>query len=910
MNKTSLILIDGSSYLYRAFHALPTFTNSKGIPTGAIYGITNMLKNLLHEYQPVYAAVVFDARGKTFRDELYPEYKANRQAMPEELVAQIPLAHEMVQALGFPLLMETGVEADDVIGTLAQQAQTAGLTTLIFTGDKDFAQLVNESITLVDTMKNTQLDVQGVIDKFGVLPTQMIDYLSLIGDSVDNVPGVPKVGPKTAVKWLQTYHSLAQVVENAGQIKGKVGENLRDALSYLPLSQQLVTIKCDVPLSYTPLQLTLKPQNLPKLRELYLQLEFKKYLLELPAWTETEPQASLFTDDNQSENNQTNQNREHYQTIFSLALLKQWLSRLEEAKIFAFDTETTSLNYLTAELVGVSFALTSGEAAYVPMAHDYLGVREQLSRTAVLTTLKPLLENPSLLKIGHNIKYDAHVLANYGIELQGIAFDTLLESYVLNSTTVSQDLDSLALKYLNIQTTSFHDLAGTGKKQLTFNQITIEEAAPYAAEDADITWQLHQRLWPQIQVNESFKTIFQTVEMPLIPILMRMERHGVLIDAAQLQQQSQEIEQQLKQLAQLAYDMAGEEFNLNSPKQLQTILFGKLALPILKKTPKKEPSTAVEVLEELALQYPLPKIILDYRSLSKLKSTYTDTLPRQINPQTGRIHTSYHQATTATGRLSSSQPNLQNIPIRSEQGRRIRQAFIAPKGYQILAADYSQIELRIMAHLSGDHSLLTAFQTGQDIHRHTAADIFALPFEQITHEQRRKAKAINFGLIYGMQAFGLAQQLGIERHEAQHYIDIYFARYPQVKNFMTKIREQAKIQGYVETLFGRRLYIPEIRSRNHQRRQYAERSAINAPMQGTAADLIKLAMIQVDHWIQNSGLDVKMLMQVHDELVFQVATDNLADAKSAVIEAMTSVAELKVPLLVEVGVGNNWDEAH
>jgi DNA polymerase-1 len=909
MNKTTLILIDGSSYLYRAFHALPTFTNSKGIPTGAIYGITNMLKNLLHEYQPVYAAVVFDARGKTFRDELYPEYKANRQAMPEELVAQIPLAHEMVQALGFPLLMETGVEADDVIGTLAQQAQTAGLTTLIFTGDKDFAQLVNESIILIDTMKNTQLDVQGVIDKFGVLPTQMIDYLSLIGDSVDNVPGIPKVGPKTAVKWLQTYHSLAQVVENAGQIKGKVGENLRDALSYLPLSQQLVTIKCDVPLSYTPLQLTLKPQNLPKLRELYLQLEFKKYLLELPAWTETEPQASLFTD-NQSENNQTNQNREHYQTIFSLALLKQWLSRLEEAKIFAFDTETTSLNYLTAELVGVSFALTSGEAAYVPMAHDYLGVREQLSRTAVLTTLKPLLENPSLLKIGHNIKYDAHVLANYGIELQGIAFDTLLESYVLNSTTVSQDLDSLALKYLNIQTTSFHDLAGTGKKQLTFNQITIEEAAPYAAEDADITWQLHQRLWPQIQVNESFKTIFQTVEMPLIPILMRMERHGVLIDAAQLQQQSQEIEQQLKQLAQLAYDMAGEEFNLNSPKQLQTILFDKLALPILKKTPKKEPSTAVEVLEELALQYPLPKIILDYRSLSKLKSTYTDTLPRQINPQTGRIHTSYHQATTATGRLSSSQPNLQNIPIRSEQGRRIRQAFIAPKGYQILAADYSQIELRIMAHLSGDHSLLTAFQTGQDIHRHTAADIFALPFEQITHEQRRKAKAINFGLIYGMQAFGLAQQLGIERHEAQHYIDIYFARYPQVKNFMTKIREQAKIQGYVETLFGRRLYIPEIRSRNHQRRQYAERSAINAPMQGTAADLIKLAMIQVDHWIQNSGLDVKMLMQVHDELVFQVATDNLADAKSAVIEAMTSVAELKVPLLVEVGVGNNWDEAH
>jgi len=909
MNQTTLILIDGSSYLYRAFHALPTFTNAKGQPTGAIYGMTNMLKNLLHEYQPTYAAVVFDARGKTFRSELYPDYKANRQAMPEDLVVQIPRVHEMVQALGFPLLIESGVEADDVIGTLALQAQAAGLTTLIFTGDKDFAQLVNEAITLVDTMKNTQLDVQGVIDKFGVSPVQFIDYLSLIGDAVDNVPGVPKVGPKTAVKWLQTYHTLAEIITNAGQIKGKVGENLRNTLPQLPLTQQLLTIKCDVPLSYTPSQLTLKSPNFAKLRELYQQLEFKKYLFELPKLiesTESAAQASLFNENQE----QTNQNRETYQTIFSLDILKQWLSRLEAAKIFAFDTETTGLDPLTAELVGVSFALNAGEAAYVPMAHDYLGAPKQLARTTVLAALKPLLENLNLLKIGHNLKYDAHLLANYDIQLQGIAFDTLLASYVLNSTTVSQDLTSLALKYLNIQTTTFHDIAGTGKKQLTFNQITLDKASPYAAEDADITWQLHQHLWPQIQANDALRSLYQTLEMPLIPILMRMERHGVLIDAAQLQQQSDEIEQQLKQLAELAYDMAGEEFNLNSPKQLQTILFDKLALPILKKTPKKEPSTAVEVLEELAQQYPLPQVILDYRSLSKLKSTYTDALPRQINPQTGRIHTSYHQAITATGRLSSSQPNLQNIPIRSEQGRRIRQAFIAPPGYQIVAADYSQIELRIMAHLSGDDSLLIAFQSGQDIHRHTAAEIFAVSLEQVTDEQRRKAKAINFGLIYGMQAFGLAQQLGIQRQEAQDYIDIYFARYPQVKTFMNKIREQAQQQGYVETLFGRRLYIPEIRSRNHQRRQYAERSAINAPMQGTAADLIKLAMIKIDQWIQHSGLDIKMLMQVHDELVFQIATHDVTHAKPAIIEAMTSIAELKIPLLVDIGVGNNWEEAH
>lgn len=899
----TLYLIDGSSYLYRAFHALPSLSNSQGLPTGALYGLTNMLKSLRSDYQPVYAAVVFDAKGKTFRNELFPQYKANRPPMPEDLVKQMALIPELVTALGFPLLMESGVEADDVIGTLAKQAETEGMPIIIFTGDKDFAQLVNASITLIDTMKNTRLDEQGVIDKFGIPPTLIVDYLGLIGDSVDNVPGVNKVGPKTAVKWLQTYGSLDHVIENAEQIKGKIGGNLREALPNLPLTRQLLTIKCDVPLSHSPQQLKLNQPDINLLRQLFTQLEFNKWLTELPP----SPAKAAAIEVNSGKKIIPGRN---YQILLTQAALADWLKRLSEAELFAFDTETTSLDYLQAEIVGVSFAVQAGEAAYVPLAHDYLGAPQQLSRDHVLTALKPLLENPKRLKVGHHLKYDAHVLANHKIHLQGIAFDTLLESYVLDSTATSHDMDSLALKYLNLTTTTFEDIAGKGKKQLTFNQIELEKSAPYASEDADVTWQLHQTFWPKLQAVPKLAQVFQALEMPLIPILMQMERNGVLIDAVKLHEQSQELTSFLHVIEQEAYQLAGTEFNLNSPKQLQTILFDQLGLPVLKKTPKKEPSTAVEVLEELAVNYPLPQLILEYRSLSKLKSTYTDTLPRQINPQTGRVHTSYHQAVTSTGRLSSSHPNLQNIPIRTPEGRRIRQAFIAPKGYRLLAADYSQIELRIMAHLSGDPGLLEAFQSEQDVHRHTAAEIFGIAIDSVTSEQRRKAKAINFGLIYGMQAFGLAKQLGIERREAQAYIELYFARYPKVKIYMEQTRELAKTQGYVETVLGRRLYIPEIESRHHQRQQYAERSAINAPMQGTAADLIKLAMLKVDHWIQTSGLEVKMLMQVHDELVFEVAETCVEEAREAIVEAMSHVAELKVPLLVDVGMGENWDEAH
>ncbi|MEN8219070.1 MAG: DNA polymerase I [Pseudomonadota bacterium] len=890
ITNNTLILIDGNSYLYRAFHAVPSFSNSQGMPTGAVYGMTNMLKSLLHDYQPTYTAIVFDAKGKTFRDELYPEYKANRPPMPDDLVAQISLTHEMVQALGFPLIMENGVEADDVIATLTKQAEAAGMHTLIFTGDKDFAQLVNDSVTLVDTLKNTRLDVQGVIDKFGVPPELILDYLNLMGDRVDNVPGVKKVGPKTAVKWLQTYGSLEAVVENAAQFKGKIGENLREALPLLPLTRQLLTLKCDVPLSHTPRQFKLNSPDVNKLRELYTELEFQKWLTEIPGGSFKKPKPK------------------QYYTILSQADFEGWLNRLNEAPLFAFDTETSSLDYLEAEIVGVSFAVPAGEAAYVPLAHDYLGVPQQLSRDKVLAALKPLLENPDKLKVGQNLKYDAHVLANHGINLQGIAFDTMLESYVLDSTATRHDLDSLALKYLKLQTIKFEDIAGKGKKQLPFNQIDIEQAAPYAAEDADVSLQLHQKLWLQLQSIPKLCQILTEMEMPLIPILMRMERNGVKIDAVQLQKQSAELGQSLQVIEQQAYELAETEFNLNSPKQLQGILFDKLGLPVLKKTPKKEPSTAVEVLEELALDYPLPKLILEYRSLSKLKSTYTDALIQQINPKTGRVHTSYQQAVTATGRLSSVNPNLQNIPIRTAQGRRIRQAFVAPKGYRFLAADYSQIELRIMAHLSQDEKLLAAFAAGEDIHKATAAEVFDVPLNDVTSVQRRSAKAVNFGLIYGMQAFGLAKQLGIERRKAQTYIDTYFARYPGVKAYMDDTRELAKKQGYVETVFGRRLYIHDIKSRSHQRRQYAERTAINAPMQGSAADMIKMAMIKMDKWIVRS--DVKMLLQVHDELVFEVAENVVEETKAAIIEAMSYVTELRVPLLVDVGVGDNWDEAH
>ncbi|MEK8018774.1 MAG: DNA polymerase I [Candidatus Parabeggiatoa sp.] len=910
MTNNDLILIDGSNYFYRAFHAMSSLSNSKGIPTGAVYGMMTMLKSLLADYQPRYAAVVFDVKGKTFRHDLYPDYKANRQPMPKALSMQIQHTHQMVQALGFPLLMENGVEADDVIGTLAKQAEAAGIRTLIFSADKDFAQLVNHAITLLNTMRNQRLDVQGVISKFGIPPELIVDYLSLIGDNVDNIPGIKKVGPKTAVKWLKNYGSLDGVIKNAWKFTGKVGDNLQEALPHFPLTRQLLTIKCDVPLLYTPQELTLNPENINQLRQLYIELEFQTELAALPRDLFT---PSAFVDSNLDsvEEADGKGHKKQYHTVMTQTDFDLWLNRLSEAELFAFDTETTSLDYLQAEIVGVSFAVQSGEAAYVPLAHDYLGVPEQLSRDHVLAALKPLLENPDKPKMGHNLKYDAHVLANHGIELQGIAFDTMLESYVLDSTATRHDMDSLALQYLGLQTITFKEIAGSGKKQLTFNQVDLEQAAPYACEDADVTLQLHEKCFAQVQARPGGERIFTEIEMPLIPVLMRMERNGVMLDALLLHEQSEALQKSLHALEQEAYSLVGYEFNLNSPKQLQNILFNDLQLPVLKKTPKKEPSTAVEVLEELAaLDYPLPRLILEYRSLSKLKSTYTDALPQEINPKTGRVHTSYQQAVTATGRLSSTNPNLQNIPIRSEEGRRIRQAFIVPKGFRLLAADYSQIELRIMAHLSEDDKLLSAFAAGEDIHKKIAAEVFEVPLDAVTSEQRRSAKAVNFGLIYGMQAFGLAKQLGIERRQAQSYIETYFARYPGVKTYMGETRELAKKQGYVETVFGRRLSIPEINSSNHQRRQYAERTAINAPMQGTAADLIKMAMLKVDEWISRSGLEVKMLMQVHDELVFEVAEACVDAAQVAIVDAMTQVAQLRVPLLVDVGVGNNWDEAH
>ncbi len=895
-----LCLVDGSAYLYRAFHALPSLTNAAGQPTGAIYGMTNMLRRLLHEYQPTYAAVVFDAKGKTFRDALYPEYKANRPPMPEELQAQIAPIHAIVQAMGLPLLMEEGVEADDVIGTLATQAQAAGMHTLIFSGDKDLAQLVNAQVELIDTMKNTRLDSAGIKEKFGVPPELIIDYLALIGDTVDNVPGVPKVGPKTAVKWLQEYADLEHIMENADKIKGQVGENLRATLPQLPLSKQLVTIKTDLELPCQAQELLYGTLNKAELIQLYQTLEFKSWLNELTTETKEtveEKPAVVPVSGN-------------YRCILTIEEFAHCLQQLEQAELFAIDTETTSLDYMQAELVGISFAVMAGEAAYIPLAHDYLGAPKQLERDQVLNALKPLLENPQKLKVGQHIKYDAHIFQQYGIQLQGMAFDTMLESYILDSTATRHDLDSLAAKYLNHHTITFSDIAGTGKKQLTFNQIDLAQAVPYAAEDADIALRLHQQFYAQLQMQSALLKVLQEIEMPLVPVLQAMEHRGVCVDATLLYQQSKEIGEKLHILEQEVYAMAGEEFNLNSTKQLQVVLYEKLQLPMLKKTPKGQASTAEEVLQELALDYPLPKLLMEHRSLSKLKSTYTDKLPEQINPRTGRVHTSYHQAVAATGRLSSSDPNLQNIPIRTEEGRRIRQAFVAPQGYQLLAADYSQIELRIMAHLSEDAGLLTAFAQGLDVHQATAAEVFDISVENVTKEQRRSAKAINFGLIYGMSAFGLAKQLGVSRAVAQDYVDQYFAHYPGVKNYMERMRELAREQGYVETLFGRRLYVPEIASRNAQRRQYAERTAINAPMQGSAADIIKRAMLSVQNWIDHSDLDVKMLLQVHDELVFEIAEADLAVARKAICERMSGAAQLAVPLLVEAGSGKNWDEAH
>ncbi|GAA0207222.1 DNA polymerase I [Kangiella japonica] len=904
--QTPFILVDGSSYLFRAYHVpqLQRMTNSEGMMTGAVFGVINMLKSLINEYQPTHMAVVFDAKGKTFRNDLYPEYKANRPPMPEDLRQQIEPIHKIVEAMGLPLLVVDGVEADDVIGTLAKQACEEGRETLISTGDKDMAQLVSDNVTLINTMdKNNPItDYERVIEKFGVKPDQIIDFLALVGDKVDNIPGVNKCGPKTAVKWLNEYGSMQGVIENADKIGGKIGENLREALDQLPLSYELATIKLDCDLDFLPKELTLKEPDLAELKELYGKMEFRRWLTEVLK----EGGEELEGDEDSGE---TPIDRSKYETILEQSELDKWLKKLKKAELFAFDTETTSLNYMEAELVGMSFALASGEAAYLPVAHSYMGVPKQLDRDDVLRQMKTLLESDEIKKVGQNLKYDMSVLARYGITLGGIEFDTMLESYCLNSVASRHDMDTLSLKHLNHPTIKFEEIAGKGKNQLTFDQIELEKASPYAAEDADITMKLHQKLWGELQKEEGPAQVFQHIEMPLVKVLSKVERNGVLVDGPLLLEKSRVFEQRLKEIEAKAYELAGKEFNLGSPKQLQAILFEELELPIIKKTPKGQPSTAEEVLQELALDYPLPKLILENRSLSKLKSTYTDKLPKMINPETKRLHTSYHQAIAATGRLSSTEPNLQNIPIKSAEGRSIRTAFIASEGCKILAADYSQIELRIMAHLSQDKGLLKAFEEGLDVHSATAAEVFGVELDEVTDNQRRNAKAINFGLIYGMSAFGLAKQIEADRNTAQDYINTYFARYPGVEAYMDNTREKAAEKGYVETLYGRRLYLPEIHSKNGMRRKAAERTAINAPMQGSAADIIKLAMLEVDKWLQDQP-GITMIMQVHDELVFEVEEQYLELAQKKIPELMESVAELSVPLIAEVGVGDNWDEAH
>jgi DNA polymerase-1 len=894
-----LILVDGSSFLFRAYHAIPPLTNSKGEPTNAIYGVSNMLRKLIADYQSEYITVVFDAPGKTFRNDLYDQYKAHRPSMPDDLRVQIEPLHQLIRAMGLPLIMEPDVEADDVLGALAQNAAGQGFSVIISTGDKDMAQLVTEHIILENTMSNARMDIQGVFDKFGVKPEQIVDYLALMGDSSDNIPGVPKVGPKTAAKWLEEYQTIENLIANADKITGKIGENLRASLEQLPLAKQLTTIKCDLDLPYSMDDLKRRPINTEELKNQLAELGFSSWLKMLDNNVE-----AVICEDKPViiESN--------YETILTDQQLNQWLEQLENAELFAFDTETTSLDYSKAEIVGVSFSVTPGKAAYLPLAHDYAGVPDQLNRTEVLKKLRPLLENPHKAKLGQNLKYDTHVLANHGITLCGIAHDTMLESYVLNSIATKHNMDDLAKEYLGVTTIHYEDVAGKGAKQISFQEVTLEQAAPYAAEDADITLRLHQVLMAKLQQHPALLSLYSEIEIPLISVLARIESNGVLIDAAMLAQQSLELANHIVAIEQQAHDLAGHTFNLGSPKQIQDILYDQQKLPVLKKTPKGQPSTEESVLQELAVDYPLPKLILDYRSLSKLKSTYTDKLPQQVDDKTGRVHTSYHQAVAATGRLSSSDPNLQNIPIRSEEGRKIRQAFIAPKGYKIVAADYSQIELRIMAHLSADDGLLKAFSKGEDVHRATAAEVFGVAPDQVTTDLRRSAKAINFGLIYGMSSFGLAQQLGLSRSQAQSYIDLYFARYPGVKQYMDSIRDQAREQGYVETLFGRRLYLPEIKSRNAARRQYAERTAINAPMQGSAADIIKRAMISADQWLFQEKPDAKMIMQVHDELVFEVAEDKVDQFADIIRTIMTSVADLNVPLIVDIGIGSNWDEAH
>ncbi|MDF2154019.1 DNA polymerase I [Vibrio sp. CAU 1672] len=921
-----LILIDGSSYLYRAFHAYPGTMSNGEIPTNAVYGVVNMLRSMMRQFASERMAVVFDAKGKTFRDELYPEYKAHRPPMPDDLRCQIEPLHDVIRAMGLPLICVPGVEADDVIGTLAYQASQQGMPVLISTGDKDMAQLVDDNITLINTMTNVVMDREGVVEKFGIPPELIIDYLALMGDKVDNIPGVPGVGDKTATALLQGIGGLSKLYDNLDDIASlgfrgskTMAKKLVDNQENAFLSYQLATIKLDVELDCTPESLVKAVPDTDELIKLYGQLTFKNWLNDLlsggngvveadgksAAVRAAAPaQAPLDTA-------AVTIDRSQYVTILDEATFQEWLEKLKQAELFAFDTETDSLNYMVANLVGVSFATEEGVAAYVPLAHDYLDAPQQLDRDWVLAQLKPLLEDDSQAKVGQNLKYDASVLARYGIEMKGIKHDTMLASYVYNSVGGKHDMDSLALRFLQHSCISFEQIAGKGKNQLTFNQIELDQAAPYAAEDADVTLRLHQRIYANLEQDEKLKSVYHDIEMPLVPVLSRMERTGVLIDDMKLAAQSQEIAARLEELEQQAYAVAEQEFNMNSPKQLQAILFDKMGLPVVKKTPSGAPSTNEEVLQELALDYPLPKLILEYRGLAKLKSTYTDKLPKMINPATGRVHTSYHQAVTATGRLSSTDPNLQNIPVRNEEGRRIRQAFIAPSGYKILAVDYSQIELRIMAHLSGDKALVDAFQHGKDIHAATAAEIMGVDIEQVTSEQRRRAKAVNFGLIYGMSAFGLAKQLGIPRGEAQAYMDRYFERYPGVMQYMEDTRSTAAELGYVETLFGRRLHLPEIKSRNGMRRKAAERAAINAPMQGTAADIIKKAMLLVDQWLEQQGQGhAKLLMQVHDELILEVEESSLSEIESKVQDLMQSAAELKVPLVADAGHGDNWDQAH
>ncbi|MCB1647449.1 MAG: DNA polymerase I [Pseudomonadales bacterium] len=889
--------MDGSSYLFRAYHALPKLMSTKGAHTGAIKGVVSMVRKLMAEHPDSHIAVVFDAKGKSFRNEIYAEYKANRAKMPDDLREQIEPIQTIIRSMGLPLLIIDGVEADDVIGTLATQATEEKMDVLISTGDKDMAQLVNQHITLINTMTDTTMDEAAVEEKFGVRPDQIIDYLALVGDTSDNIPGVPKCGPKTAVKWLAEYESLQGVMENADAIKGKVGEYLRESLQTLPMSYELATIKCDVPLDVTPKTLQQTASDDETLKTLFTEYEFKQWVDELSGGDTTT--ASV-----------TEAAPTDYETILTQDRLDAWFEKLQQAELIAFDTETTSLNYMEAEIVGLSFSIRAGEAAYLPVAHCYEGAPEQLDRDQVLAQFKPLLENPDILKVGQNLKYDMSVLARYDIHMQGIAFDTMLESYVLNSVASRHNMDDLALKYLGKSTVHFEDIAGKGAKQITFDQINLDKAAHYAAEDADITLQLHESLWPKLKGDNRLQSVFTDIELPLVSVLSRVERNGVCIDGALLEKQSTKLGERLVELEHEAYELAGETFNLGSPKQLQEIFFEKLKLPVIKKTPKGQPSTAEPVLQELALDYPLPKLIMEYRGLSKLKSTYTDQLPRQINPRTGRIHTSYHQAVAATGRLSSTDPNLQNIPIRTEEGRQVRKAFVAAEGHKLIAADYSQIELRIMAHLSEDEGLLKAFAAGEDIHRATAAEVFSRDIDEVTDNQRRSAKAINFGLIYGMSAFGLSRQLNISRSDAQEYIDLYFERYPGVRAYMDRIRAQAAEDGYVETIFGRRLYLPEISASNFQRRQAAERTAINAPMQGSAADIIKRAMIEVDRWLTNDKPGARMIMQVHDELVLEAESSAVAQVSVQLQEIMSAAAELSVPLLVETGTGDNWDEAH